>query len=177
MQEKDFVAYEYRTVSVKARDRVKASDVYEAFGWEIVRVESTPSGGATLSLRRDRKQKHKTELGKLERQAEEKLAALDGLRRSTTLGANVFAYTFGSAAALLFGGGMSLAMLVSGGAALVGGSALGIVGLALCGVNYAIYSRLVAKKTKQVRPVIDQTEDDLAVVLEKGNSLLSADII
>ena len=35
MQEKDFVSYEYRTKTVKSKDMTKATDMYEAFGWEV----------------------------------------------------------------------------------------------------------------------------------------------
>lgn len=178
MQEKDFVAYEYRTVTAKAKDQAKAMDLYEAFGWEVTGTSVSAIGGVTLSLKRDRKLKHKQELNKLERQAEETLDAIDGLQKSKTAGASVFAYLFGIVAALILGGGMCLVMLIENSIpALVGGVVLGIVGLALCGVNYFIYTKLVAKKTKDVLPVIDQTEEKLAGILEKGNDLLQADVI
>ncbi len=178
MQEKDFVTYEYKTVSVKAKDQTKAMDLYEAFGWEITGTSASAVEGVTLSLKRDRRQKHRQELNKLERQAEEMLDTINGLQRSKTLGASVFAYLFGVAAALVLGGGMCLTMLIENSIpALIGGIALGVVGLALCGVNYLIYSKLVAKKTKEVLPVIDDSEEKLANILEKGNELLRAEII
>lgn len=34
MKEKDFVAYEYATKKVNAKDKVKAVDLYESFGWK-----------------------------------------------------------------------------------------------------------------------------------------------
>ena len=173
MQDKDFVAYEYKTVNVKAKDQAKAMDLYEAFGWEITGTSVSAVEGVTLSLKRDRKLNHKQELNKLERQAEETLKTINGLRRSETAGASVFAYLFGIAAALLLGGGMCLIMLVENSIpALAGGIVLGVVGLVLCGVNYAIYSKLAAKKTKQVLPAIDDYEEKLANILEKGNDLL-----
>lgn len=58
MQEKDFVSYEYRTKTVKAKDQTKAIDMYEAFGWEVTATTPTFTDGVTLSLKRDRKQKH-----------------------------------------------------------------------------------------------------------------------
>ena len=33
MQDRDFVSYEYKTVTVKANQQTKAIDMYEAFGW------------------------------------------------------------------------------------------------------------------------------------------------
>ena len=61
--------------------------------------------------------------------------------------------------------------------ALIGGIVFGIIGIVLCSVNYVIYKNVVTKKTKQVLPVIDQTEEKLSNVLENGNGLLNADLI
>lgn len=177
MQEKDFVTYEYKTVSVKAKDLNKAIDLYEAFGWEVTGT-TTAFGSVTVSLKRDRKQKHKTELSKLERQAETTMESINGLHRSKTLGAGIFGWIFGTVSTLVFGGGMCLTMLMSGNPfALAGGVALGVLGALLCAVNYPIYKKLVAKKTKQILPVIDQTEEKFANLLEQGNDLLHADRI
>ena len=177
MQEKDFVSYEYRTVSVKAKDQTRVMDLYEAFGWEVTGT-SPALDGITLSLKRDRHIPHKQELVKLERQAEDTFSRIGGLERSKTQGASAFSYIFGCIAALILGGGMSLVMLVEGSIpALVGGIVLGIIGIVLCGVNYPIYKRLASQKTKALLPVIDETEEKLANLLERGNELLSAERI
>lgn len=178
MQDRDFIAYEYRTVTVKAKDQTRAMDMYEAFGWEITGVTPVFLDGVTLSLKRDRRIKHKQELNKLERQAEDIVAAIHGLHRAKTAGASVFAYIFGCISVLVMGGGMCLTMLIENSIpALVGGIVLGLAGIALCGLNYYIYVKRAAKKTKQLLPVIDENEEKLANVLEKGNDLLSTDII
>ncbi len=177
MQEKDFVSYEYRTVSVKAKDQARVMDLYEAFGWEVTGT-SPALDGITLSLKRDRHIPHKQELVKLERQAEDTFSRIGGLERSKTQGASAFSYIFGCIAALILGGGMSLVMLVEGSIpALVGGIVLGIIGIVLCGVNYPIYKRLASQKTKALLPVIDETEEKLANLSERGNELLSAERI
>lgn len=178
MQEKNFVSFEYKTKTVKSENQTKAIDMYEAFGWEITGTTPTLADGVTLSLKRDRKQKHKQELTKLERQAEDIFGTICGLHRAKTSGASVFSYIFGIISALVLGGGMCLVMLIENSVpAIVGGVILGIIGIVLCGINYPIYSRLVARKTKQLLPVIDDNEEKLANVLEKGNDLLNADII
>ena len=178
MQEKDFVSYEYRTKTVKAKDQTKAIDMYEAFGWEVTDTTPTFADGVTLSLKRDRKQRHKPELNKLERQAEEVFATINGLHREKTLGAKIFAYIFGVIATLVLGGGMCLCLHIEDSIpALVGGIALGAVGIVLMSVNYLLYKRIVARKTAQLLPVIDQTEEKLANILEKGNDLLHTDLL
>ena len=152
--------------------------MYEAFGWEVTATTPNVVDGVTLSLKRDRKLKHKQELTKLERQAEDTFETINGLHRSKTLGASIFAYVFGVIATLVLGGGMCLVMLIENSIpAFVGGIVLGIAGLALCGINYVIYSKMAAKKTKQILPVIDDNEEKLANILEKGSDLLSADLI
>ena len=178
MQDKDFVSYEYKTVTVKANQQTKAIDMYEAFGWEITGTTPTVVDGLTISLKRDRKQKHKQELTKLERQAEDLFNTLDGLQRAKTMGASIFAYIFGVFATLVLGGGMCLCMLMQGNIpAFVGGIILGIIGIALCAVNYPIYKKIAVNKTKQVLPIIDDNEEKLANILEKGNDLLHTDLI
>lgn len=178
MQEKDFISYEYKTKTVKVKDQTKAIDMYEAFGWEVTSTTPTAIDGVTLSLKRDRKQKHKQELTKLERQAEDTFETINGLHRTKTAGASVFAYIFGCIAALILGGGMCLTMLIQNNIpAFAGGIILGVFGIALCAINYLIYKKLVAKKTKTLLPVIDDNEEKLANLLEKGNDLLKAEII
>lgn len=178
MQEKEFVSYEYRTKTVKAKDQTRAMDMYEAFGWEITATSPSAVDGVTLSLKRDRKLKHKQELTKLERQAEVVFTTINGLHREKTLGASIFCYIFGIVAALVFGGGLCLAMLIENSTpALVGGIALGILGVALCGINCIVYKKIAAKKTEQLLPIIDDNEEKLANILEKGNDLLHTDLL
>ena len=178
MQEKDFVSYEYRTKTVKAKDQTKAIDMYEAFGWEVTSTSPALVDGVTLSLKRDRKQKHKQELTKLERQAEDVFETINGLHRAKTAGASIFAYIFGCIATLILGGGMCLCMLTENNIpAFAVGIILGVAGIALCGINYLIYKKIAAKKTKQILPVIDDNEEKLATILEKGNDLLNTDLI
>lgn len=173
MQNKDFMSYEYRTKAVKAKDQVKAIDMYEAFGWEITAASPTPAGNVSISMKRNRRQAHKSELGRLERQAEELYDSLNRLEQSKTLGASIFAYVFGIAATLIAGGGMSLVMLSQSAAAIAGGVLLGIAGIALCAVNYPVYKKIVTAKIEKLAPVIDDSEEKLAIALEKGNELLS----
>ncbi len=178
MQNKDFVTYEYRTKTVKAETQSKAMDMYEAFGWEITSVSPTVVDGVTLSLKRDRKQKHKQELTKIERQAENVFDTINGLQRAKTLGASIFAYIFGIISALVLGGGMCLVMLIENNvSAFAGGIVLGLVGIAMCAVNYPIYKKIAANKIKKILPIIDDNEEKLANLLEKGNDLLRTDLI
>ncbi len=77
-----------------------------------------------------------------------KVVALKKLDRKAKRGATVFAFAFGIIMALLLGVGMCLCMNVIGdGSTLlfVIGIICGVVGIAGCGVNYPIYSRLLQR--------------------------------
>ncbi len=175
MQEKDFVSYEYMTKQVKANEQTKIIDMYEAFGWETTATTSTINGNLNISFRRNRKQPHKQELNKLQRQAEEMHNNINHLNCAKTSAANIFAYTFGIIAALILGGGMSMVMTIKNNIpVMIGGIILGILGIILCCINYFIYKKIVEKKTKNILPTIDENEEKLANILEKGNDLLQS---
>lgn len=173
MQEKDFVSYEYMTKQAKANEQTKTIDMYEAFGYEATSTTASINGNVTISFRRNRKQPHKQELNKLQRQAEEVTNNINKLNSLKTSFANIFSYTFGIIAALILGGGMSMVMTIKNNIpVMVGGIIIGIVGIILCAANYFIYKKIVEKKTEKVLPLIDANEENLANILEKGNDLL-----
>ena len=178
MEEKNFVSYEYMTKSVKTKNQTKMMDMYEAFGWEVTDVSPSMVDHVVISFKRNRKQKHKQELTKLEREAESTFNVINNLEASKTRFPSIFAYSSGILSALVFGGGMCLSMLINGNTfALVGGILLGILGLTLCFINFIIFKKMVEKKTKEILPIIDDNEEKLANILEKGNDLLNTDFI
>lgn len=82
---------------------------------------------------------------------ESKVIRLRKLDAKVKKPANIFAYTFGVLSALLAGSGMSMIMTdfgPSGKLGLISGIILGVVGFALCGINYLIYSKIL-KSRKQ----------------------------
>lgn len=77
-----------------------------------------------------------------------KVVALRKLDARAKLPATIFTYSFGIVASLVFGVGMCLAMGVIGGgktAMLVLGVIIGLIGMLGMGINYPIYSKLLAK--------------------------------
>ena len=77
-----------------------------------------------------------------------KVVALRKLDRKAKMPANVFAYTFGIASALVLGLGMGV---IGGGSAplMVLGVVLGVAGIAGVSVNYPVYRRLLEKGRRQ----------------------------
>ncbi len=77
-----------------------------------------------------------------------KVIALRKLDRKAKLPATVFAYSFGSFAALALGISMCLSMEVFGDIGVVWkivGIAIGVTAIALMGLNYLIYKKMLAK--------------------------------
>lgn len=81
-----------------------------------------------------------------------KVVQLRKLDRKAKLPASIFTYSFGIVAALIMGIGMCLSMKVigDGGTAMVVlGIVFGVIGIALAGVNYPIYKKLIANGKKK----------------------------
>lgn len=177
-EEKNFATYEYKTKTVKAYEQTRTIDLYEAFGWEVTATTPTAIEGVTLTLKRERKQRHKSELNRLERQAENVYQTIAKLERARTKGAKWTAMVTGICATLLFGGGLSWIMTTGGSVSgLIGGIILGIIGGAVAVANYPLYKKLVEKKTERILPAIDDNEDKLANLLEQGDTLLRSELI
>ena len=93
-----------------------------------------------------------------------KLDALRALDRKVRRPANVFAYTFGSIAAVVMGSGMSLVMTEIGAVLgmanpMIPGIAIGVVGLVMALVNYPIYkSILKSRKRKYGEEILSLSE-------------------
>ena len=82
---------------------------------------------------------------------ESKVIALKKLDRKAKLPAQVFTYTFGIVSALIFGLGMCLAMKVigEGTSMFLIGIIIGVIGMALMGINYPIYKNILEKSKKK----------------------------
>lgn len=79
------------------------------------------------------------------------------LDRKAKLPAIIFTYTFGIIGALVLGVGMCLAMGVIGGgspAMIAVGIVIGVVGIAIVGSNYPIYSRILKSRKEKVAAAI-----------------------
>lgn len=81
-----------------------------------------------------------------------KVIQLKKLDARAKLPATIFTYTFGIIAALIFGCGMCLAMNVIGpmsNGTMAIGIVIGIVGMALMGINYPIYKKMLENGKKK----------------------------
>ena len=94
------------------------------------------------------------------------LDELKELDRKVKKPANVFAYVFGAASAVIMGAGMSLVMTDIGAQlgmadTMIPGIAIGVVGLALAIINYPIYKGILAARKKKYADKIIAISDKL----------------
>ncbi|MBO7304108.1 MAG: hypothetical protein J6V09_02680 [Clostridia bacterium] len=99
---------------------------------------------------------------------EDKLTRLRRLDASVTNTAQAISLVFGVIGTLTLGFGMSLIMTdlavklgLGGGAAMVIGIAVGVVGASLASLAYPIYNLIVKAKRKQLAPEIIRLADEL----------------
>jgi hypothetical protein len=91
-----------------------------------------------------------------------KLDELKALDKKVKFPAEVFAYSFGSAGALVLGTGMCLAMKVIGN--MMGlGIAIGLVGIGLVTANYFLYKKILkSRKSKYAKQINELAEELLS---------------
>ena len=80
--------------------------------------------------------------------------------------ANIFAYVFGSIAAIIMGSGMSLVMTDIGETigiadAMIPGIVIGIIGMLMAIINYPVYKKLLASRRKKYAKEIIALSDDI----------------
>lgn len=99
---------------------------------------------------------------------EDKMTQLRRLDNAVTQKATTTSLVIGVIGALIMGSGMSLIMTelyqklnVSHGVGMLVGIILGIVGIALVGLAYPIYNRIIVKERKKIAPEIIRLTDEL----------------
>ncbi len=94
-----------------------------------------------------------------------KVKALRRLDAKAKNPANIFAYTFGIISSLVLGTGMSLAMGVIGGGALIMmaiGIIIGCLGIVGVSVNYSIYKKILTKSKNKYASDIIKLANEIA---------------
>lgn len=169
---KSFYAYDYLTREVDVKEAARVMDYYESLGWEIVdsREHSGFPGKCDLNFKRDRKIKNKDVLMRLQTKLDDTLEGVKVLEKRKKEAAFVVALIIGVLGALVFGIGMCMCMLGSAQNMMIGGSIVGVAGIAVCAVNYPIYKRIVAKTSAKVDPLIAKKQDEIASICEDAHN-------
>lgn len=100
--------------------------------------------------------------------AEDKMTQLRRLDNAVTQKATVVSLVFGVIGALIMGSGMSLVMTelykklgMGHNLAMLIGIIIGVVGIALVGIAYPIYNRVIVKERQKIAPEIIRLSDEL----------------
>ncbi len=98
---------------------------------------------------------------------ESKVVRLKKLDSKVKRPAFIFSYTFGIISALIAGTGMSFIMTdfgPSGKLGLICGIILGVVGFALCGINYPIFSKILELRKQKYAFEINELAKEIIEV-------------
>ncbi len=171
-EEKSFVGYEYKEITVEAGQMSMYLDCYENFGWiaEEQTLDKDTSGQITIRMKRDRKIINKMELTRLQRNFEACALDLRKLEKAKKSAATAWALAAGMAGTVFMAGStfavtheppvIWLCVLLA---------IPGIIGWIL---PYFVYHRIVKKQTEKIEPLMEQKLEEIYEVCEKGHTLL-----
>lgn len=167
------ITYDYKTIKVKRSIETLICDTYENLGWELTNTSSVEGSlfHINLSFKRDRKIGNKVELLKLQEKADNVVANIELLQNKKKSAGFVSALSTGVVGTLTFGGGMSMAMLLSGVGYMIGGIALGLVGAGICALAYPLFKKVNKKKGDSIQPILESEFDKLADICEEAGKL------
>jgi len=167
---KNFVGYEYRDVTVQGKMEAMYMDGYPNFGWTL--DSKSPSGfsGTTLKFKRDREIANKAELTKQQNQFDKSVRDIISLEQSKSSGANKIAWI------IAFIGTVFMALSVF---------SVTADKIALCVIfavpafiawilPYFIYKAARNARSKKVAPRIEKQYDNIYDVCKQANALLQA---
>ena len=170
--DKGFVAYEYKTVSLRRDFEPLYLDAYKSFGWEI--ADNRGGGvisleGVILKLKRDRQIQNRSEVNALQRRFEQAMETIEKLERSKSTKAFSVAITVGllgtafmAGATFSFLGGLIFLCVI-----------LGLIGFVGWGLGYYFYRSVGKSQALKVEPQIDQQYEKIAELCKQASELLA----
>lgn len=173
-----FVGYEYKEVITIANKVSFLIDGYKNFGWVVdENVNSgiegnipNPCANVILRLKRDRKIMNKMELTRLQRNFEFCLKEVTHLEKSKTTHAIMYALSIGIIGTAFMAG--SVFAVSADPPRIVLCIILAIPAFAGWITPYFVYKNVVRKRTEKLDLLIEEKQDEIFSICEKGNKLL-----
>lgn len=173
-----FVGYEYKQILTDTSKVSFLIDGYKNFGWVVdeninpgeVPHVSNPYAGVVLRLKRNRKIINKMELTRLQRNFEFCLKEINHLEKSKASKATICALTVGIIGTAFMAG--SVFAVTAEPPRLVLCVILAVPAFAGWILPYFLYKNLVNKRTEKVDSLIEEKQDEIFEICEKGNRLL-----
>ncbi len=176
---KDFVAYEYLSLNVKADKEPLYIDCYENFGWELVNntalvdredyyLNSSVNGNRLVNLKfkRDRKIKNKIKLMSLQRKMEAALEEIGRLERQPEISAVIWALSIGLVGTAFMAG--SVFAIIATKPLYVLCVILGIIGFIGWGLGFYMYNKVKKEKRSENTSLIEEQYNILYDCCEEG---------
>lgn len=173
-----FVGYEYIEVITNANKVSFLIDGYKNFGWVV--DENINPGIATkipnmqanvvLRLKRNRKIMNKMELTRLQRNFEFCLKEIEHLEKAKTSDATMYALTIGIIGTAFMAGSVFAVTATPPRITLC--IILAIPAFAGWILPYFTYKNVVRKRSQKVNLFIEEKQDEIFEICEKGNKLL-----
>lgn len=166
----NFIAYEYKDVTVSRDMEMLYADSFPSFGWKL--EERSPSIGLTsvnLKFKRDRRIANRVELTRLQREYEGHIEEIERLERAKLIAPSAAAYGVGIAGAAFMAGSVFsyLANMI------VLCIVLAIPAFAGWIVPYFAYLRIKKSKSDKAAPLIDRKYESIYEVCDRANNLVS----
>ena len=169
---KDYIGYDYKTVTADSERVSLYLDAYGNFGWIPDDSMQTKQGAdiVTLKLKRDRKILNKAELTRLQQHFEACMDEITALEISKTRPAMIYSIIIGLAGTVFMAG--SVFAVTHEPPMILLCSLLGIPGIIGWALPYRLSKIFIRKRTVEVTPLIEQKYNEIHDICEKGNSLL-----
>lgn len=167
------ITYDYKTIKVKREMETLICDTYENLGWKLTNTSAVEESifCINLSFKRDRKINNKVELLKLQDKADNVIANIEALQNKKKNAGFVGALSLGIIGTLIFGGGMSMSLLLHGVGFMIGGIGLGLAGAGICALAYPLFKKLNKKSTTQIQPILESEYDKLSDICDASAKL------
>jgi len=169
---KDYIGYDYKSITVAGDKTSLYIDAYENFGW--IPDDSSPAGQfagiATLKLKRDRKILDKTELTRLQQHFEACMDEITVLENSKTQTATIYSIAAGLIGTAFLAG--SVFAVTAAPPMIFLCVVLGVPGIIGWILPYQLYKSITKKRESVIAPLVEQKYDEVHAICEKGNALI-----
>jgi len=168
---KDYIGYEYKTVTASSEQLSLYLDAYECFGW--IPDDSAQAkefvGVVTLKLKRDRKILNKAELTRLGQHFEACMDEIAALEYTKTRFATICSISIGVIGTIFMAG--SVFAITNEPPLIALCIILGLPGLVGWALPYYLFKHFSKKRVATVAPLIEQKYDEIHEICEKGHAL------
>lgn len=170
----NFVAYEYKEITVETENISMYLDCYENFGWIMDENRPVTNGPShtTIYLKRDRHIINKAELTRLQRHFEACADEIRALERSKASAATMWALIVGIIGTAFMAG--SVFAVTHEPPMILLCILLAIPAFLGWILPYFLYQKMLQKRSQKVESLIAAKQDEIYEICEKGYALLQS---